>query len=495
MNIVRRSFAHAGSMVAPALALVLAACSGDSGSAPPAQPPVNQPPANQPPAFTSGASVSVVENVTGPIYQAAATDPNGDALTYTIAGGADAARFTITAAGQLAFVASPNFDQPADADQNNAYELQIGVSDGKATTTLALTVTVTNDKEGIAVRRVGSGFVQPVAISVLDDSTILVAEKGGAIYQLNATTGAKTLITRIATVGPKGVLAIAVGSTFKSDGTFFAMYHSDSGYLIINRFTRDAFGTHEDARGLVGELAPNYAGGGWLGFTVDGSLYAATGDAGGSGDPTGSAQNDSSVLGKLLRITRNPDPYAGAALRDFLVSMVAKGLHQPSGGSESYASGSRIFISDHGQDMAEELNLLSTTTLSGVNFGWPFKEGTRTVAATPPAGLTDPVLEYYRTGGRNSGQAIGAGAEGPGDMRTPSDFYVFFDTGGAIFTVKGNTLVPGKTVTPDAFERRDADFAPDAGTLSHPVAMNRSRGTSWFYILDAGGDVFRVDPS
>lgn len=486
MNIVRRSFAHAGSLVAPALALGLAACGGGgSGSAPP-----TPPHANQPPAFTSAAGTSIVENVTGAIYQAAASDPDGDALAYAIAGGTDAARFTITAAGQLAFVTSPNFDQPADTDANNAYELQIRVSDGKATTTLALTVTVTNAREGIAVRRVASGFAQPVAISVLDESIALVAEQSGAIYQLDLGTGAKTLVTRIANAGPVGVISVAAAATYNTDGTFFAMYHSRSGYLVVSQFWRDIFGTHEIALPIVSALAPNYAGGGWMGFAGSSTLLVATGDAGGIGDPTGSAQNDASVLGKLLRITPNPDPFAGAAPQYFLVSTIAKGLHQPRGGSADNANG--IVIADHGQDVAEELNLLSSVNVSGINFGWPFKEGTRTVAGTPPAGLTDPVLEYYRTGGARSGQAIGAGTSGPGSLLAPSDFYVFFDTGGAIFTVRENSLALGKTVTPDAFERRDLDFAPDAGALSHPVAIGRARGGEAFYLLDAGGDVFRV---
>jgi hypothetical protein len=48
-----------------------------------------------------------------------ASDPEG-AVTYSIAGGADAALFTIDATtGALAFVTAPNFETPADAGADN----------------------------------------------------------------------------------------------------------------------------------------------------------------------------------------------------------------------------------------------------------------------------------------------------------------------------------------------------------------------------------------
>ena len=63
--------------------LLLASCGGGSsgGGTPPA--------ANAPPSFTSLQTASVIENSTA-AYQATATDPNGNALTFSIDGGADA---------------------------------------------------------------------------------------------------------------------------------------------------------------------------------------------------------------------------------------------------------------------------------------------------------------------------------------------------------------------------------------------------------------------
>ncbi|WP_040410163.1 cadherin repeat domain-containing protein, partial [Asticcacaulis sp. AC402] len=78
-------------------------------------------------------------------YVAAATDAENDALTYSIAGGADAALFGIDAAtGALSFLAAPNFEAPGDAGGNNVYDVTLRVSDGVHTVDRAVMVTVTN---------------------------------------------------------------------------------------------------------------------------------------------------------------------------------------------------------------------------------------------------------------------------------------------------------------------------------------------------------------
>ena len=86
------------------------------------------------------ASVGVNENSTV-VTTVASGDPEGSALTYSIAGGADATRFTIDAAtGVLAFGTAPNYEAPSDAGANNLYDVVITVSDGALTDTQALAV-------------------------------------------------------------------------------------------------------------------------------------------------------------------------------------------------------------------------------------------------------------------------------------------------------------------------------------------------------------------
>lgn len=61
-----------------------------------------------------------------------ATDADGDALTYAISGGDDAAFFTVDpATGELSFIDAPDFEAPLDADGDNVYEVKVSVSDGE----------------------------------------------------------------------------------------------------------------------------------------------------------------------------------------------------------------------------------------------------------------------------------------------------------------------------------------------------------------------------
>ena len=78
-----------------------------------------------------------------------ASDPDaGATLTYSISGGADAAKFSIDAeTGALSFIAAPNFEAPTDAGANNVYDVIVQVSDGTLTDTQSIAVTVTNRNE------------------------------------------------------------------------------------------------------------------------------------------------------------------------------------------------------------------------------------------------------------------------------------------------------------------------------------------------------------
>ena len=59
--------------------------------------------------------------------------------------GADAAKFQINAAtGALSFVTAPTFENPTDADRNNAYVVQVRASDGSLVDDQTVTVSITN---------------------------------------------------------------------------------------------------------------------------------------------------------------------------------------------------------------------------------------------------------------------------------------------------------------------------------------------------------------
>ena len=74
-----------------------------------------------------------------------ATDADGNALVYSISGGADAAKFDLNATtGVLTFKTAPDFEANGSAAGNNAYSVTVTVSDGIVSATQAITVNVTD---------------------------------------------------------------------------------------------------------------------------------------------------------------------------------------------------------------------------------------------------------------------------------------------------------------------------------------------------------------
>jgi len=105
------------------------------------------------------ASVNIVENETE-VTTVTATDADaGSTLTYSIVGGADAARFTVDAStGALSFVSAPNYENPTNDGANNIYDVTVQVSDGTLTDTQAIAVAVADVAEHIQLGNGGVTF-------------------------------------------------------------------------------------------------------------------------------------------------------------------------------------------------------------------------------------------------------------------------------------------------------------------------------------------------
>ena len=104
------------------------------------------------PVISSTVSFSVVEGSTA-VATLSATDADtatGD-LSWSIptgtAGGADRAKFSLSAAGVLTFSAAKDFESPDDTDGDGTYEVTVHVSDGTHSDTADLQVTLTNLNE------------------------------------------------------------------------------------------------------------------------------------------------------------------------------------------------------------------------------------------------------------------------------------------------------------------------------------------------------------
>ena len=101
---------------------------------------------NEAPVISSGSRTEFTyrENGTATIYTFEATDPEGGAITWSVSG-TDGDDFEINDTGALTFVDIPDFENPADADQDNDYLVTVVATDqGGLRDTLDVTITVTN---------------------------------------------------------------------------------------------------------------------------------------------------------------------------------------------------------------------------------------------------------------------------------------------------------------------------------------------------------------
>lgn len=476
--------------------LILASCGGGGGGGGGSTPP---PASNSPPSFTSAQTASIVENTTG-AYQATASDPDGDALTFSIDGGADAGVFSITSAGALRFNTAPNYSAPTDADRNNVYNVQLRVSDGRASATLTVNITVTNSADGISVVRVApvgsTSFSRPVYLAPIpgDSNNVYVVENGGGVYRFNPTTGSSTRvlnITDLSSGGERGLLGLAVNPN--NVNQLMVVATGPDGSVQVRRYT---LGTASPETTYITALSVPHAdssnhNGGWIGYGPDGNIYVAIGDGATGGDP---AQDTNSRLGKILRLAVDPananrfvpapgNPYIAGGGDPYVF---ARGLRNPFRAS---FQGSTLVIGDVGESNMEEISMLPIGT-PGLNFGWPFMEGTRVNRGTPPSGLTPPVAEYAPALGRS---VIG-GYVYRGPIASLRGQYVFGDFISAnVWTLPFADFAQGQTLPSSRFANRNDDFRPDVDTLRQLASFGEDSAGN-LYIVSVSGNIFMVRP-
>jgi serralysin len=123
------------------------------------------------PVITTAASAAVAENTTL-VASLASTDVDTvgtKPATFSISGGADAAKFSIVA-GNLVFAAAPDFEKATDADLNNSYVVQVSAFDGVNTTNKILTANVTNVLENGAPVITSNGGGDTASVSVAENT-------------------------------------------------------------------------------------------------------------------------------------------------------------------------------------------------------------------------------------------------------------------------------------------------------------------------------------
>lgn len=265
------------------------------------------------------------------------------------------------------------------------------VTDGEATTS---PTTAAPSPTAASVEVLATGFEVPWGLTVLDNGTVVVAERDTAQIWWVPPGGEPVPVGEVPGVVPDGeggLLGIAVPPD--GDGaTFWAYYTAESD----NRVARVTFtsgsrtGDPEVAVVLDGIPKAGNHNGGRIAFGPDGFLYVSTGDA----SDSGLSQDPESLAGKILRITPegepapdNPDP--GSPVWS-LGHRNVQGL--------AWDGDGRLWATEFGQNDLDEVNLIEP----GNNYGWPEVEGT---GGGPE--FTEPVVTWPTSEASPSGLAVG----------------------------------------------------------------------------------------
>ncbi len=243
---------------------------------------------------------------------------------------------------------------------------------------------------------------------------------------------------RVGCCGERGLLSVAFPPDFATKGYFYVNYTNAAGNTVVSRFFVTASGDIADPVSenqilTVNQPFPNHNGG-QIAFGPDGMLYIGMGDGGGGGDPLGSGQDPSSLLGKLLRIDveSGAQPYAippnnpFAGISTARPEIWASGLRNPWRFSFDRKNGD-LYIADVGQNQYEEVNVQAANSPGGANYGWNILEGTHCYeqSSCDSNGLVLPVLEYNHASGDRS--ITGGHIYRGGNFPRLRDVYLFGD--------------------------------------------------------------------
>lgn len=496
--------------------LLASACSGEAPPPPPPPPPPA--PVNAAPVITSPAVSVVDENTTGPAATVVATDANGDALSFAVVGGPDAARLRFNPqGGGLLFVSAPDFEAPADADRDNVYRVQVRVEDGRGGSAVQDLAVQVRDRIGVVrARRVGSGFNQPVFLRGFPDGGggVLVVEVGGRVRLLQPADGVVSaqpfldVSASISTGGERGLLGLELAPDFMTSGLVYINVTNLAGDTEVRRLatvpSRDQVQlASSDVILTVDQPFANHNGG-WLAFGPDGALYIALGDGGGANDPQGAGQSLTTLLGKILRVDVGGDAFPSDPVRDYRIppdnpfsagggaaEIWTIGLRNPFRNSFDRASGD-LLIGDVGQGAIEEINLVPRGR-SGLNLGWNIREGTLPgPGAGSVAGLTPPVAEYPHGAGALQGNSVTGGYVYRGPVAQLRGQYIFGDfVNRRLWSVPAASLSLGATLANTAFTDRTAEWAPDVGAIGNIASFGEDEFGNLF-VVDFDGEIFQL---
>ncbi|WP_045826414.1 PQQ-dependent sugar dehydrogenase [Teredinibacter turnerae] len=326
-------------------------------------------------------------------------------------------------------------------------------------------------------------------IEFIDAGQALITEKGGRLYFFSGCDKPATEVTRLSVdvrseLGLLGV-AIAPGREY-----VYLYYAPKGGSEVITRlsafeYSRKAGVPVLGKEKVLLEIEQPYNNhdGGSLKFGPDGNLYLGVGDGGSAGDPLDAGQNESLLLGSILRIAPAPKTKAGYKIpAGNLISfkpkaapeILAMGLRNP--WKMSFDSRGNLIVADVGQNLYEEISIIPHSAIGKkpLNLGWRLREAAHCFNPKKDCmkpDLLEPVYEYDRS--------FGASITGGETVKlNDREFYTFAD------------FASGKIGVLD-LAAPDALFLSDASSSKHWTTFGKS-DSGELYIADIEGNIYRL---
>lgn len=367
-----------------------------------------------------------------------------------------------------------------------------------------LSVMVCSGSGQAAVEEAITGLSSPVRLVAPEgDARLFVVQRNGLIRLYNQDGSSRgnflDIRSQTTTGSERGLLGLAFPEDYDFSGRFYVSFTDLDGNSRIDRFRVDpdnpdlALPDSQENLLTIDQPFGNHNGG-HIEFGPDGMLYIGMGDGGSGGDPGNRAQNDQTLLGKMLRIDVGGEmgyaipgnnPFVGEAPLD---EIWAKGLRNPWCFSFDGETGD-LYIADVGQNVYEEIDVQPVSSSGGENYGWRLMEGPD--CYNPAQDCNDGTLELpvysYVHGGNPYRCSISGGYVYRGTNIPSLDGHYFFSDycSNQIWTLTWNSA-EGMT----GFQDRTADMTPPGGFSS--VASFGQDGFGELYVIDLGGKIYRI---
>ncbi len=218
---------------------------------------------------------------------------------------------------------------------------------------------------GLGVETVVVGLEIPWDLAFTPDGRILITERPGRI---RVVKNGELQQGPYATLdvfhrSEAGLMGIALDPDFTTNGHLYVCYTYSQGRGVFNRIARlTDRGDRANDHHVILDHIPGASrhDGCRIRFGPDGYLYATTGDA---TDPALS-QDPESLAGKVLRMAADGSVPAD---NPFPGSLVYSLGHRNPQGLDWHPITGDLFITEHGPDRDDEVNLIEP----GKNYGWP----------------------------------------------------------------------------------------------------------------------------